>query len=391
MRILHTSDWHIGKHLGRYDRAEEVRAALDEVHAIANERDVDLVVVSGDLWDRSTPPTDALGEGIEALLRLADGGRRRVVAIAGNHDSGDLFEVFAPLVLPMGVHLVGHIRRPDDGGLLRLDTPGGTAAVACVPFLREGRVVDFMTGTEEWYREYKDRLSGIFRVMADALAREATDAVTILVAHATVNGAFVRGQQYGRGERELHMGEAYTIDAAGLPPGAQYIAMGHIHAPQRVPGAPGAAEYAGSLIPLDFGEAGEVKRVVIVDAEPGVPARVESVPLAAATRMPLIRAEGTWEELVARREEFANAYLDLTVTTTGPDPALATTAASTFERLVRVRADYPRAHERTAGRAGRTWDELYGEYHEREHGEPPSEAVRAAFGELHEEVVDATA
>ncbi len=391
MRILHTSDWHIGKHLGRYDRAAEFRDALDEVHAIAEAQAVDLVIVSGDLWDRSSPPTDALGDGIEALMRLADNGRRAVIAIAGNHDSGDLFEVLAPLVQPLGVHLVGHIKRPDNGGLLRVDTPAGRAAIACVPFLREGRVVDFMAASGNWYGEYKERLSGIFRVMGDALDREAAEAVTILVAHATVNGAIVRGREYGRGERELHMGDTYTIDPAGLPPGPQYIAMGHIHAPQRVPGAPGPAEYAGSLMPLDFGEAGEEKRVVIVDAEPRVAVRVTSVPLTAATRIPLLRAEGTWDELVVRREEFGGAYLDLVVQTLGPDTALASTAADTFTRLVRVRPDYPKAHERTAGRAGRTWDELYGEFHEREHGEPPSDEVRAAFADLHDEVVDATA
>ena len=391
MRILHTSDWHIGKHLGRYDRAEEFRDALDEVQGIAEAHAVDLVIVSGDLWDRGTPPTDALGDGIAALVRLADGGKRAVVAIAGNHDSGDLFEVLAPLVQPLGVHLVGHITRPDTGGVLRVDTPTGRAAIACVPFLREGRVVDFMSESGKWYGDYKERLSGIFRAMGEALDQEAAEAVTILVAHATVNGATVRGREYGRGERELHMGDTYTIDPAGLPPGPQYIAMGHIHDPQRVPGAPGPAEYAGSLLPLDFGEAGEAKRVVIIDAAPRVAARVTSIPLTATTRIPLVRAEGTWEELVARREELAGAYLDLTVTTLGPDPALASLAAATFPRLVRVRANYPKAQDRAAGRAGRTWDELYGEYHERAHGEPPSEAVRAAFAELHDEVVDATA
>ncbi|MSQ30474.1 MAG: exonuclease SbcCD subunit D [Dehalococcoidia bacterium] len=395
MRILHTSDWHIGKHIGRYDRAAEFREALREVQRIAEAHAVDLVVVSGDLWDRATPPTDALGDGLEALIRLADGGRRPVVAIAGNHDSGDLFEVLAPLVQPMGVHLVGHIRRPgsggEGGGLLILDTPGGRAALACVPFLREGRVVDFMLESGQWYGEYKDRLSGIFRAMGEALDREAAEAVTVLVAHATVNGAVVHGQQYGRGERELHMGETYTIDAAGLPPGPQYIAMGHIHAPQRVPGAPGPAEYAGSLLPLDFGEADEQKRVVLIEATPRVSATVRSIALDTPRRFPLVRAQGTWDELLARRDEFAGAYLDLVVTTTGPDPALAARATETFDRLVRVRAEYPRPTARAASRAGRTWDELYGEYHEREHGEPPSDAVRTAFTELHDEVVDATA
>ena len=130
---------------------------------------------------------------------------------------------------------------------------------------------------------------------------------------------------------------------------------------------------------------------MIIDVAPGVAARVSSRALETPKRAPLLRAGGTWEELLARRDEFADAYLDLTVTTVGPDPALAALAASTFPHLVRVRADYPRATARATGRAGRTWDELYGEFHERDHGEPPSEAVRAAFAELHEEVVDATA
>ena len=104
MRILHTSDWHIGKNLGRYDRSAEFIEVLDEVQGIAEAREVDLVIVSGDVWDRGTPPTDALGMGIEALVRLAAGGKRQVVAIAGNHDSQELFEVLAPPVRPFGVH-----------------------------------------------------------------------------------------------------------------------------------------------------------------------------------------------------------------------------------------------------------------------------------------------
>ena len=84
MKILHTSDWHIGRRLGRHDRTQEFRAVLDEVIAIADERDVDLVLVSGDVFDRPIPPVEALALGIDALLRLAE--RRPVVVVAGNHD-----------------------------------------------------------------------------------------------------------------------------------------------------------------------------------------------------------------------------------------------------------------------------------------------------------------
>ena len=389
MKILHTSDWHIGKSLGRYDRRAEFAEVLDEVLGIAEATEVDLVVVSGDIWDRPNPPTDALGTGIEALVRLAEGGKRPVVAIAGNHDSPDLLDVLAPLVLPFGVHLVGGLRRPAEGVLL-LDTAHGRAAVGCVPFLREGRVVDFMAASGQWYGTYKERLARIFAEYGRVLDAHAFEAVTVLVAHAAVNGAYVRGQADGRGERDLHMGETYTILPADIPPGAQYIAMGHIHAPQRVPGAPGPAEYAGSLLPLDFGERDEVKRVVLVEAEPGAPARVESIALTTPWQHRLIKERGTWEALIERREEFAGAYLDLTVETAGPDPALAARATDIFERMVRVRADYPRERPRRPGRGGRAWGELYGEFHEGEHGEPPAEPVRLAFDAVLDAVVDTT-
>ena len=100
------------------------------------------------------------------------------------------------------------------------------------------------------------------------------DAVTFLVSHFLVGGSKVHGHGAPRGERELHMGEAYAATPEAIPPGPQYVALGHIHAPQRVPGARVPAEYAGSLLELDFGEAGEDKRVVIVDVEPGLPAVV---------------------------------------------------------------------------------------------------------------------
>ena len=116
MKILHTSDWHIGKRLGRHDRMDEFVEVLAEVERIADEHEVDLVLVSGDVWDRPIPPMDALTLGLQTLLRLAE--RRPVVAVAGNHDSPELFEALAPLLAPRNVFLTGTVKRPDEGGLL---------------------------------------------------------------------------------------------------------------------------------------------------------------------------------------------------------------------------------------------------------------------------------
>jgi exonuclease SbcD len=388
MRILHTSDWHIGKRLGRHDRMDEFREVLAEVERIADERDVDLVIVSGDVWDRPIPPMDALTLGLETLLRLAE--RRPVVAVAGNHDSPELFEALAPLLRPRNVFLTGTVKRPDEGGLLGPEELGVPAVVASFPFLREGRVVDFMKDAGEWYGAYAGRVAGITSRYNEALVERGADLVPILVAHFLVSGVRIdRGAP--RGERELHMGDAYAATSQAIPPGPQYVAMGHIHAPQKVPGAPVPAEYAGSLLALDFGEAGEQKRVVIVDAEPGRLAVAESVPLRGGRR--LVRVTDTWDAIEARADELADAFLDLTVKTSGTDTSLAERAREAFPFLAKVRAFRAGAGERErVAKAARSWSELYGAFYRQEHpGEEPPDALLTLFRDVLEEVSDATA
>lgn len=388
MRILHTSDWHIGKRLSRHDRMDEFRDVLAEVERIADERAVDLVIVSGDVWDRPIPQMDALTLGLQTLLRLAE--RRPVIAVAGNHDSPDLFEALAPLLRPQGVHLVGSVKRPDAGGVIGPDQLGGLpAVVACFPFLREGKVVDFMKDAGEWYRGYADRVAAITGRYNQALVERAgADLVPILVAHFLVNGVHV-GRDGARGERELHMGDAYAATAQAIPPGPQYVAMGHIHAPQTVPGTPVPAEYAGSLLALDFGEAGEHKRVVIVEAEPGRLAVAETVPITGGRR--LVRVTDTWDAIEARADELADAFLDLTVKTTGTDMSLAERAHQAFPLLVNVRAQRPAGTQRERLTKGyRSWEELYAEFYRREHDEDASDDLLALFRDVLEEA-DATA
>jgi exonuclease SbcD len=387
MRILHTSDWHVGRRLGRHDRMPEFRDVLDEVVDIASSRGVDLVLLSGDLFDRPIPPVDALGLALDALQRLAE--RAPVVAVAGNHDSPELFDALAPFLRDRGrgVHLVGSIRRPEEGGVIGPDELGVPAAVACFPFLREGRVVDFMRQTGEWYGAYAERIAAIAAAFNRALVEVAgAGVVPILVAHFMVSGVRV-----ARSERELHIGEAYTATAQAIPPGPQYVAMGHIHAPQPVPGAPVPAAYAGSLLPLDFGEAGERKRVVVVDAEPGRLATIESVPLTSGR--PLRREAGTWEELAGRVDELGDSYLDLTVDVGGIDPDLGRRAAEAFPYLVHVRARRPQAPEVATRPAGARPhdDELYAEFVRRTTGGDPPAELLTLFRAVLEEALDATA
>lgn len=389
MRVLHTSDWHIGKRIGRFDRSDEYREVLDEVAQIADREKVDLVLHSGDVFDRPLPPVEALALGLQGLVRLTDGGRRPVVAIAGNHDSPGLFEALAPFVADRNVHLVGEIKPPDQGGVLDVETPAGRAIVSCFPFLREGRAFNVWEPAEEHYKKYADRLRRIaeaYSTYASSLA--GTDAVTFLVSHFLVGGSKVHGHGAPRGERELHMGEAYAATPEAIPPGPQYVALGHIHAPQRVPGAKVPAEYAGSLLELDFGEAGENKRVVIIDVEAGLPAKVVSVALSGGRR--LMRPNGDWADIIS--EDGAHeAYLDLTVHTAGPDPGLADRAREEFDYVVKVKAEYPRVETERPSRDARTIIELYGDYYRDSEGVDAPEELISAFRELADEADHATA
>lgn len=387
MRILHTSDWHIGKRLERHDRMDEHRAVVDEVVAVAGAEGADLVLHSGDLFDRPLPPVEALRLGLDGLVRLTDGGRRPVVVVAGNHDSPEFFETLAPFLSPFGVHLVGRIKPPDDGGVITVDTGSGIAHIACLPFLRAAQVVDFMARADTWYGTYAERMRKITERYSAALSERAgPDDTTALVAHFMVGGVKV-ATAAPRGERELHIGEAYATTEAAIPTGVDYVAMGHIHAPQAVPGANVPAQYAGSLLQLDFGEAGEQKRVVVVDTAPGVPATVRSIPLTAGR--PLIRVEGSWEE-VAARTDLDGAYLDLTIDTEGADPGLMDRARERFAGVVKVHARYQRAASERPTTAGRSLVDLYAEYHREAHGSDPETGLVALFTEVESELADAT-
>lgn len=381
MRVLHTADWHVGKKLGRIDRRAEFEQVLDEVVEIARDQKADLVVVAGDLLDRALPPLDMIRLVLDALIRLADAAGH-VVAIPGNHDSPALFELLAPLVEPRGVHLVPRIRRPEEGGIVGVPSRDGTqsAEVAALPFLHEAEVVDFMAVSEEWFKGYSDKIRLLCRTLADALDPKAAG---ILAGH-----FFVENAELGGGERKIHIGPQYATTSHAIPPSAQYVALGHVHRPQQVPNATIAARYAGSLLQLDFSERTHAKEVVMVEIEPGRPAKPRPIPLTSGRQ--LIRVEEEIETLKARAGEFTDAYLDVRVKTSGPVFGLAEQVRGFLPNAVIVRAVYERAEAEAAGEvaAGRTLAEVYAEFYgsPRGHGvEAPGDLIDA-FRELEEEV-----
>ncbi|MXY00727.1 MAG: exonuclease SbcCD subunit D [Chloroflexi bacterium] len=389
MRVLHTADWHLGKKLGRFERYAEMGQFVNWLVEICEQRSVDLVLIAGDLFDTPSPPNRAVSLATEALQRLTGLGAQ-VVAIAGNHDSADYFENLNRFSELHGVHLVGRPRGPQQGGILRVQTRSGPAAVACCPYLREHAVVDFFAESGERHGAYKQRLGAVMSALDRGLA-DYPDCVRLLMGHLATDGAVLSLSGSGsepRGERTLTIGNAYVVSGQQLPQVAQYTALGHIHAAQRVP-APGLARYAGSPLALDFGERKDRKQVVLIDVAPDRSAAVEPIDVPPGRRLRSV--SGNWDELVARREEFGGDYLSLTVTGADAPRALLQRAAETFPRLVRAHPVAAGGQSQEPGqRIDRDWTEIYAEYVRSSVGGEPPQPLLEEFGRVYATVTNAS-
>src|SRR5277367_4507737 len=296
MRLLHVSDLHLGRSLGDLSREPEQRAVVAEIVGAAVEHDVALTVISGDVFEAFTPPAWAEDLFFELLDGLAAGGRRAVAVIAGNHDSGLRLAAAEPLARRLGILLAGDVGEPlrgyDAGGgavrvvplapqVARVEVPGAGAPiiVGLLPFLSEARVArealhdgrDALADSRGDATRYAERLG---RELAARAAHRDPAAVNVLALH-----QFVSGGAPSDSERRLRLGALGDLDAAAIPAGLDYVALGHLHRPQAVPGAGSPAVYAGSPIAYSFSEAGQDKRAVLVECVPGLPARISDVPL----------------------------------------------------------------------------------------------------------------
>jgi exonuclease SbcD len=307
VKILHTSDWHVGKTIRGESRLDEHTAVLTEIVTIATAEAVDLVLVAGDLYESAAPNPDAEAVVMRALLALR--AVAPVVVIAGNHDNAARFEAIRPLAAAAGIEVRGRVARPEEGGVVTIDTAAGERArIALLPFCSPRwsvRAADLMRlDAAAAAGEYAERLAAIVHALcADA----DPEAVNVLVAH-----CMVRGGVTGGGERDAQTSfEPYWLSATTFPPSLAYGALGHLHLAQRVPtGAP--VWYSGAPIQVDFGEAGAGKHVLLVDVTPSSPAHVREVPLRSGTELRTVT--GTAAELEAMDPAaFGDAWLRVRV------------------------------------------------------------------------------
>jgi exonuclease SbcD len=330
MRMLHTSDWHLGRTLHRADLRQAQAAFLDHLVDTVRSEKIDAVLVSGDVYDRAIPPVDAVALCEDGLFRLRDAGAR-VIVISGNHDSARRLGFASALVDSAGVYLrtrVGALAQP-----VLLEDQHGPVAVYGVPFLEPDAVRTDLppspinpspinpnnpTDPNNPANDAPPRgHQGVLTRATDCIRADLATrggARSVVMAH-----AWVTGGEASESERDISIGGVGRVPA-GLFDGFGYTALGHLHGPQTLDER---LRYSGSPLPYSFSEARQAKGSWLVDLGPDGTVQVERVPAPAFRRLTVLR--GLLADLVASPAytEFEDDFVSVVLTDTGrPEGAM---------------------------------------------------------------------
>jgi DNA repair protein SbcD/Mre11 len=381
MKLLHTSDWHLGKVLKGHSRVPEQIAVLAEIVAVAEAERPDLVIVAGDLFDTASPGAEIKKIAVRALSAL----RRHagaVVAIAGNHDHGAELDALRPWADGVGITLRGMLGRAEDHLITGVTAAGEAWRLVALPFISQRYAVRasemFELSAAEASATYADHVARLIAALTQTCA-DGGDTLNLATAHLTVVGG-----KLGGGERDAHTIEAYAVPSTAFPASLHYVALGHLHRRQQVIGAC-PVHYSGSPIAIDFGEEQNTPSVSIVELSATKAARVRVVPIGAAE--PLLTVRGTLAELAALHVD-ETAWLRVYVRQ-APRAGLKEQVQELLPRALEVRIDAQLLADQStqvtrASTVGRSAGELFGEYLTATG--VADDAVRELFHRLYEEV-----
>lgn len=370
MRIVHTSDWHAGRLWKRVSRLGELERALSSMATFVETEHVDLVLMTGDVFDNGSPGPEAERVVYEVLRRM--GRVCPVVVLAGNHDNPRRLEAWGLLAELAHIICIARPRALKDGGLLKIETSRGRANVAPIPF---APIRWFVTaeGLADDTKAMSSYAQGVQRMAAHLASGFTADAVNLLMAHTHVDGAVL-----AKSERVVHLGDQWAIEATAIPTSAQYAALGHIHKPQSVRHG---VEYAGSPLQLDFGEEGEEKSFVFVEARPNLPVSTRRV--AYEGGLPLSTFSGSLDELNLRADTLKNAgHLRVVLHLSEPMPDVVKLVRERVPNAVSVQVRLPQLEDVARVRRDASAVELYRDFFQKKHGRAPDEAVVEAFNQL---------
>ncbi|AZC69495.1 exonuclease SbcCD subunit D C-terminal domain-containing protein [Pseudomonas chlororaphis] len=363
MRLFHTSDWHLGQNLHGQERDFEHACFLEWLLRQLALHSPDVLLIAGDIFDTVNPPVKAqerLYDFIVSAHEQQPG--LTIVMIAGNHDSGSRIELPAPLMRRLRTHALGRVLWLDDGQLdserLLLPLPDASGAIAgwclALPFLRPAEVTGAHLGD--------DYLRGIGQVhewlIAAANAKRQPGQALVAISHAHMAGGSVSEDS----ERSLIIGNAEALPASLFGPSISYVALGHLHKPQKVNGEE-RIRYSGSPIPLSFSEIGYQHQILdiqldgetLVSVEPRlIPRAVNLQRLGPAPLAEILLQLAELPDIDLLAEEQRQPWLEVRVRLDEPQPDLRQQVESALDgkavRLVRIAAEY-------AGNGGREGDD----------------------------------
>ena len=401
MKLLHTSDWHLGKRLDDFPRITEQQAVLQEICEIADREQVDAVIVAGDLFDTFNPPTDAVDLLYKTLKRLTNQGRRPVIAIAGNHDSPDRIESPDPLARECGIIFAGYpdsrilpfeldsglkVLRSEEGFLeIQMPDTDVPLRILLTPYANEYRIKTWLgvaDKEEELGLVLRDRWSAIAGAFCDDRG------VNILATHLFM---VRRGDELPEEPEDekpiLHVGGVHVLYTEMIPPQIQYTALGHLHRMHRVDQQPKMAYYSGSPLSYSFAEANQDKFVLVVEADPGMPAVVREVQLSGGKRLLRKRAEGL-EDALVWLSDHQKALVELTLVTetflTAMERRQIQNAHPGIVAIIPEISggDFNSGSQHKQIDLSRSMEELFRDYFRHEKGQDPNQEIMDLFTEI---------
>ena len=311
MKILHTSDWHIGRTLYGRKRYEEFESFLTWLVETIQQNEIDALLVAGDVFDTTAPSNRAQELYYRFLCRVAASSCRHVVVIAGNHDSPSFLNAPRELLKALDVHVVGSSSESleDEVLVLRSELNAPELIVCAVPYLRDRdiRVAEAGESVEDKERKL---LAGIRSHYAEvaSFAEQKREELGVDIPIVAMGHLFTAGGQTvdGDGVRELYVGSLAHVTAGIFPASFDYLALGHLHVPQKVNGLE-TIRYSGSPLPMGFGEAKQQKSVCLVvfnhEKGQGKPPSVQLIDVPVFQK--LERVKGDWESISSRMLELS--------------------------------------------------------------------------------------
>lgn len=401
MKLLHTSDWHLGKRLDDFSRMEEQQSVLLEICELAEREQVDAVLVAGDLFDTFNPPTEAVDLFYKSLKRLSNNGRRPVIAIAGNHDSPDRIESPDPLARECGIIFAGYpnsnvapfelesglkVLKSSEGFLeLRLPESEIPLRLLLTPYANEYRLKTCL-GLENSEEELRTVLQQKWQQLADQFCDE--NGVNVLVSHLFV---VKKGEELPEEPVDekpiLHVGGAQAIFTENIPGQVQYTALGHLHRMHRVDSNPCPVYYSGSPLSYSFSEANQKKYVLLVDVEAAETAAVREVELTRGKKLWRKRAEGL-EDALQWLVENQDCLVELTLVTDTFLTALERRQLSAAHSgIVAIIPEVIHAEDLVGTNQKkidltRSMEELFCDYFKHEKGQEPNKELMNLFTEI---------